>query len=755
MNPPCATPPRPLEPLPAARFPRAALAVLALAFLPASAPAIITVSQPFAGVRYTHRTQRLPRPLSIHLLEIDLTHPQIRCLISPGNGATRGENTPRTVRQFVTTSRAQIGINASFFLSSAEGANYDNRGLVASAGEIYSPFDGDNRPWPVLNISADNFVQIVSQAVQPSTTTAVLPAIPLYNAVSGSERTVTNGRNTAGAVGYGEPQLLHPRTVAGVTPDRRLVLLLVDGRQRGVSEGMYGRELAELLIQYGVVDAVNLDGGGSTTLVFADPTPRVLNGASDGTERAVGASLGIFAAPATTPRDTLIYADFYAGDRAGFAAGPAASAGTQGVLDTSTHAAEQSLAAVARGWFQRLTLRDDPAIVAGWSARHAWNSEPENPARPTRGFIGFYARTTSPGTQAAIAVNPADATVRGIRRALIADGAWHLYEWNLERADDWETGPVSLARITGPAFTLDSIQFFGPDADAVIDLDLVAHNALGPLAPELLPANDGRFANLSVRTVLTAAAPALHLGISVAAPDAPLPLLVRAAGPALGTFGVTGTVADPRLRITDTHATLIAGNDNWAGAPPLTAAADRVGAFPLGPATSLDAAILTTVPAGNFFAEIAGAGTGIAVAEAYDASENAAVSTSRLVNLSTRSRTAPGDATLVAGFVVTSGTQRVLVRAIGPGLAGFGVAETLPDPQLAVYAGATLHALNDDWGGGPVLTDTFARVGAFELDPSSRDAAMVLTLVPGAYSVHVRGANDTSGTVLLELYGVR
>jgi hypothetical protein len=83
------------------------------------------------------------------------------------------------------------------------------------------------------------------------------------------------------------------------------------------------------------------------------------------------------------------------------------------------------------------------------------------------------------------------------------------------------------------------------------------------------------------------------------------------------------------------------------------------------------------------------------------------------------------------------------------------VPETLPDPQLAVYAGATLHAINDDWGGGPVLTDTFARVGAFELDPSSRDAAMVLTLVPGAYSVHVRGANDTSGTVLLELYEVR
>ncbi len=178
--------------------------ILALA-APTGASAAVAVRQPFAGVRWTHRTQNEPRPLSIHILEIDLTYPGIRFLITPGNGAASGEVTPQTVRAYVASVNAQIGINAAFFLAASAGPNFDNRGIVASRGEIYSPFDGDNRPWPALNLSADNFATIVGQAVQPSTTTAVTPAIPLYNAVSGSERILTNGRITAGAVTYGEP----------------------------------------------------------------------------------------------------------------------------------------------------------------------------------------------------------------------------------------------------------------------------------------------------------------------------------------------------------------------------------------------------------------------------------------------------------------------------------------------------------------------------------------------------------------------
>jgi hypothetical protein len=108
--------------------------------------------------------------------------------------------------------------------------------------------------------------------------------------------------------------------VIGLTRDNHLVLLLVDGRQAGVSEGMKASEAAELLRRdYGVVDALNLDGGGSTTLAVADPTPRVVNvpvGIDDvpRTLRAVGSNLAIFAT---------------AGDSPGFQDKPPASAGPQ------------------------------------------------------------------------------------------------------------------------------------------------------------------------------------------------------------------------------------------------------------------------------------------------------------------------------------------------------------------------------------------------------------------------------------------
>jgi hypothetical protein len=180
-----------------------------------------------------------------------------------------------------------------------------------------------------------------------------------------------------------------------------------------------------------------------------------------------------------------------------------------------------------------------------------------------------------------------------------------------------------------------------------------------------------------------------------------------------------------------------------------------LGAFPFA-ATGLDAAVVALLERGNYNLQITGANgtSGVVLAEAYDAAESPTASSARLVNLSVRARTGSEGDKLVGGFVVAGGTKRVLVRAIGPGLEQFGVAGSLADPQLALYAGATLHALNDDWGGGPMLTDIFPRIGAFPLPAASRDAALLVTLAPGAYSAHVRTANESSGIVLLEIYEV-
>lgn len=603
----------------------AATLLLLLAATAHESTAVSRVSEPFAGVRYTVRTQTAPRPLSIHILEIDGTHPGVSFLVTPSNGAAAGENAPQTVRAFATQHKTQIAINGTFY-SWPSGGGLANSGLVASRGDVYSPFDGDTRPWPVFNIGADNFAQIVDQATPASKGTAVNPPIALYNALSGSERLVTDGRNTGGLVNAGSPTTLNPRTAIGLTADRRIVIVCIDGRRAGFSEGTLNTETADLMLQYGVTDAVNLDGGGSTTLVFADPTPRAVNRYSDATERTVAASLGVYAAPASRVRDLFVWADFYKGDRGGFRLAPSSTPSAAGLAAASTNEALADIKALERGWIQRLTLRDDPSVTApaahpggGWYLPHSWSpvTESEAAPRPLKGCMGLRARTRTPGILIAPSVLESAARAHGTRRTLVADGAWHLYEWDLAAAAEWVRTPVSGAAVDPGFFLLEALHLYGPDADAVVDFDLVAHNALGTLGSEVSAPNDGQLGNMS-------------------------------------SLCTIGTPAD----------------------------------------------------------------------------------------------------TAVMGFVVRDAPRRVLVRAVGPSLASFGVSPRLPDPKLSLYTGERLTAINDNWGGGPVLTEAFSRSGAFALEASSKDAAIAVTLQPGAYTAIAESVGGTTGRVLLEVYAL-
>ena len=129
--------------------------------------------------------------------------------------------------------------------------------------------------------------------------------------------------------------------------------------------------------------------------------------------------------------------------------------------------------------------------------------------------------------------------------------------------------------------------------------------------------------------------------------------------------------------------------------------------------------------------------------------------TPRLVNVSVR-RNIPEGSSLVAGFYIDGTTARtVLIRAIGPGLAVFGVPETMPDPELKLYgAGSTVIAANDNWGGAAQLTTAGAGVGAFAIaDPSSNDAMLLITLPPGKYTAEVSGKR-AGGAALVEVYEV-
>ncbi len=124
--------------------------------------------------------------------------------------------------------------------------------------------------------------------------------------------------------------------------------------------------------------------------------------------------------------------------------------------------------------------------------------------------------------------------------------------------------------------------------------------------------------------------------------------------------------------------------------------------------------------------------------------------TDRLVNLSSRVRISGGDSVLITGFVIGGAApKQVLVRGIGPALTGFGVGGALANPKLKIYRGSTLVSENDDWSAD--TAGSFSRVGAFGLTAGSRDAALVVTLEPGAYTAHVSDGG-AAGVALAEIY---
>jgi hypothetical protein len=103
-----------------------------------------------------------------------------------------------------------------------------------------------------------------------------------------------------GEIRAGEGGPLHPRTSAGISRDgKTLILVVVDGRQPGVSEGVTDRELATIMMESGCDDAINLDGGGSSVMLVSDASgsgpvgPRVVNSPSGGRPRPLPVLLGI------------------------------------------------------------------------------------------------------------------------------------------------------------------------------------------------------------------------------------------------------------------------------------------------------------------------------------------------------------------------------------------------------------------------------------------------------------------------------
>jgi len=261
--------------------------------------------------------------------------------------------------------------------------------------------------------------------------------------------------------------------------------------------------------------------------------------------------------------------------------------------------------------------------------------------------------------------------------------------------------------------------------------------------------------NMSIRARAGSGDEALIVGVNIggAGTSGTKTVLVRGSGPALAAFGLTSAMSDPKLTAYS-GSTVIGANDNWV-ASEAQALSNAVGAFPLTVGSKDAAFVGTGVGAGSYSVVLEGVAgaSGIALAEVYDGTPSGSVTsvTPRFINISSRSYVGTGDATLICGFVVAgNGTRRVLVRAVGPGLASFGVGGLLSDPQLTLFSGSTAIATNDNWESSTRATQQ--SVGAFDLPANSKDAVLIATLSPGSYTVHVTGTTGGTGVALVEVY---
>src|SRR5947208_16342895 len=222
---------------------------------------------------------------------------------------------------------------------------------------------------------------------------------------------------------------------------------------------------------------------------------------------------------------------------------------------------------------------------------------------------------------------------------------------------------------------------------------------------------------------------------------------VRALGPSLANFGISGPLADPILQLNRGDGSLVMVNDNWKN----TQQAEVTGAG-LAPSNDREAALIATLPAGNYTAIVSGknGGTGVTLAEVYDLDQAA---DSRLANISTRAPIGTGSNVLIGGFITGSkiGATRVAIRALGPSLQQFGIANSLPDTRLELHgANGALLAANDNWQSDATQAALITGYGL--APPNNLESAIAISLAPGRYTAIVTGKNNQTGIGLIEIY---
>ncbi len=283
------------------------------------------------------------------------------------------------------------------------------------------------------------------------------------------------------------------------------------------------------------------------------------------------------------------------------------------------------------------------------------------------------------------------------------------------------------------------------------DLMIISEPDFG--VPALPPAN---LLNISTRLNVQTGDNVLIGGFIVTG-TAPKKVIIRGIGPSLANVGVQGFLADPILELHDATTTLET-NDNWKTKSDGSSQQAAIEATTVPPTNNLESAIVRTLPANNasYTAVVRGKNnsTGIGVVEAYDLDQAA---NSKLGNISTRGFVNSGDNILIGGFITGNGSTKVMVRAIGPSLGSFGVANPLQDPTLELHDGngATIRS-NNNWKTREDGASQQSEIEATTIPPTNDlESALVQTLSPGNYTAIVRGVNNTTGVAVVEVYALQ
>ncbi len=242
----------------------------------------------------------------IHILSVDLKQPGLSLLVTPGDLQAERPLRAMTTSSFLEKFDLQVAVNGDgfqpwysnnlFSYFPKTGDLVAPIGLAASQGQVYAQNPLNH---PVLYLGRNNTARFNS------------PPGRIYQAISGNPILVLQGQlavggkdNPRGQADDAPAEQSQPRTAVGLDKNnRRLIIVVVDGRQPGYSEGATLSELAAILIEAGAYTAMNLDGGGSSTLVKAGSAGQAIqvNSPIDqqipGRERPVGNHLGIYAAP--------------------------------------------------------------------------------------------------------------------------------------------------------------------------------------------------------------------------------------------------------------------------------------------------------------------------------------------------------------------------------------------------------------------------------------------------------------------------